>query len=283
MRWLPWLTKTQRASVLQRLNDTVSNEVCKRHWGAPAPGVSPGGTPRFYIMDIRGLFMAAGILRYTLAQFQTSVYYRGQRKDWAAQVSLLRGAATRGEARVRVQWLTEALALTKPVFDPPSPSEEREALLQHYGLHTRWLDVMDNVQMAAWFAYHGAQVEPDAVGQQDDGSGHITAIACPTKGGGYATAFDLRGKPSEWLRPHVQQAWAIRSTRPDIGLGNLHFLQASTFIVPRPLLRQWSAYETLTPEVVFPRENEDRGVYYWRRAQEQLARAGLYPPPWKKS
>ena len=52
-------------------------------------------------MDIRGLFMAAGILRYTLGQFGTRVLYRGQRKDWEAQCSLFRGVQKRA---VSVKW-----------------------------------------------------------------------------------------------------------------------------------------------------------------------------------
>ena len=39
------------------------------------------------------------------------------------------------------------------VFDPIGTDDEREALAQHYGLKTRFLDVVDNVQSALWFAY----------------------------------------------------------------------------------------------------------------------------------
>jgi hypothetical protein len=281
MRWLPWLEIDQRELVSSRIRETVASEIYTRHWGAPAPGQSPGRIPRFYIMDIRGLFMAAGILRYTLGQLGTSVFYRGQRKDWEAQVALFRGTTTRVEARERERWLEAALVEAGRVFDPPGTPDAREALLQHYGLPTRWLDVVDNAQTAAWFAYHHSVADdPGAPGERDDASGYISAIACPTDGAKYARAFDLRAKPSEWLRPHIQQAWAVRAMTPTSGLGRLYYLQICTFIVPRSLLRQWSAYDVFTPAVLFPRENEDRGVYYWRRARQALTTAGLYPPPW---
>lgn len=283
MHRLPWLTKTQRDLVSRRVVETVSQELYKRHWGAEAPGESAGRVPRFYIMDVRGLFMAAGILRYTLSQYGCAIYYRGQRKDWEPQVALLRGTHTKGDVRERVKWLEEALAVTQPVFDPPGVAEVREALLQHYGLPTRWLDVVDNAQTAAWFAHHHAESdEQNPNGSRDEASGYISALACPTDGQSYAKVIDLRVKPSEWLRPHVQQAWAIRSLRPNLGLGRFSFLQVCTFIVPRALLRQWSAYDVFTPAVFFPKENEDKGAYYWRRAEETLTSKGLLPTPWAK-
>ena len=41
-----------------------------------------------------------------------------------------------------------ALESIMPVFDPIGIDDEREALEQHYGLKTRFLDVVDNVQFA---------------------------------------------------------------------------------------------------------------------------------------
>ena len=284
MPWLPWLKKDQRDILSTRIKETVSHEICHRHWGVQAPGDSPGGIPRFYIMDIRGLFMAAGILRYTLNQYDTTVFYRGQRKDWETRISLLRDVKTKNEAQEREEWLKNALSVTQAVFDPLGGNDIREALLQHYGLPTTWLDVVDNVQTAAWFAYYNGNTEnPNDSGERDDSSGYIYAIACPNGGIQVAYACDLRTKPSEWLRPHIQQAWAIRALKPTKELGRLHYLQVCTFIVPRTLLRQWSGYDVLTSRVMFPRENEDRGVYYWQRAMEELVAAKLYPVPWKTS
>ena len=279
MRKLPWLSEVERAKVNTRIARTMAQEVYKRHWGAPAPGRSPGGASRFYIMDIRGLFMAAGILRYTLAQFATRVFYRGQSKDWEMRAALFRGASSPAAAKDRLRWLDMAVDAASPVFDPPSAPDVREALLQHYGLPTTWLDVVDNAQMACWFAAHRGDSR-HASSARDDGSGYVSALACPTGASAYARALDLRTKPSEWLRPHVQQAWALRSGKPETRLGSLSHLHVCTFIVPRPLLRQWCAYEALPPEVVFPGENEDKGLYYWSKARTELELAGFYPPPW---
>jgi|GEM_PF-4130161 len=275
MRHLPWLTESERQAFYRRLDETVSQEICHRHWGARAPGPSPSNVRRWYIMDIRGLFLAAGVLRYTLAQYQTSVLYRGQRRDWEIQVPLFRGATRRAQAKSRAAWLDTVLSEIRSVFDPAGSTEEREALAQHYGLPTRWLDLVDNVQTAAWFAYHSS-----STGDRDDSTGYIYALAHPTTSGSFTHAYDLRVKPSEWLRPHIQQAWAIRAAKPDVGLGRLSYMQVATFIVPRALLASWCGYSVFTAEVMFPNENEDRGAYYWGRAQGVLSSRGLYPPPW---
>jgi hypothetical protein len=66
-------------------------------------------------MDLRGLLLASGVLRYTLAPFGTSVFYRGQSKDWVAQVSLMRGASSRAETQARLKWLEQALGLVATV------------------------------------------------------------------------------------------------------------------------------------------------------------------------
>jgi len=278
MRHLPWLADTERQALYRRLDDTVSSELSGRHWGVRAPGPFPSDVRRWYIMDVRGLFLAAGVLRYSLAQHQTSVLYRGQCREWQIQVPLFRGVTRKAEARDRTAWLDLALSEIKPLFDPAGSPEEREALAQHYGLPTRWLDLVDNIQTAAWFAYH-----PSTTGNRDDSTGYIYALAYPSNNKMFARAFDLRVKPSEWLRPHIQQAWAIRAAKPDSGLGRLSYLQVATFIIPRALLASWCGYNVFTSEVMFPNENEDRGSYYWRRAQELLSSRGLYPPPWLKA
>ncbi|MBC8145741.1 MAG: hypothetical protein H7X80_09145, partial [bacterium] len=76
-----------------------------------------------------------------------------------------------------------------------------------------------------------------------------------------------------------QQAWGVRAQDLDTTLGNLPHLQLATFIVPRPLLRSWSAYDALPEEVMFPGRGEDSGLRYWLNAKEKLESVGLLPYP----
>jgi hypothetical protein len=273
---LPWLDKTARAQVVARLKNTASMEIEKRHWGTMAKGSSPGGGLRLYILDIRGLFLVAGVLRYTLRFHASGVLYRGQCRDWQLQPSLLRDANTKREISSRLTWLTSALAGIESLFDPIGTADEREALAQHYGLPTRWLDVVDNVQTAAWFAYHRSPTDPPG---RDDSVRYIYALAYPLAGGA-ATALDLRLKSSEWLRPHIQQAWCVRASDAMTNLGRLSHLHLATFIVPRPLLAEWCSLSALPPHVMLPNAIEDSGLRYWQRAQDSLKAKGLLPVPW---
>lgn len=262
---------------MDRIRKIASGEIEKRHWGTRAPGRSPGGAPRLYILDIRGLFLAAGVLRYTLHSHGCGLLYRGQSRDWDLRCALLRGAADKHAVSDRLTWLSKALAEITRVFDPTGTADEREALAQHYGLPTIWLDLVDHLQTAAWFAYH----RPDGDSQgRDDAVGYIYAIAHPLGTNDEATAIDLRLKPSEWLRPHVQQAWSIRTKAPSKELGRLTHLHVCTFVVPRPLLGDWSAYSAISESVMLPNEHEDSGLRYWHRAEDALKAKGLLPVPW---
>jgi hypothetical protein len=278
---LRWLGRDESDLVDRRILHTAVEQLRSRRWGALAEGHSPGGAPRLYILDIRGLFLAAGILRYTLAPYNVRVLYRGQTRDWEARAAIFRGVTCSADAQARSAWLGKVLDIIKDRFDIEGTSDAREALAQHYGLPSRWLDLVDNVQTACWFAYSDGRDEWDlAAGEVDDAVGYVHAFACPNDKVGLATAYDLREKPSTWLRPHIQQAWALRGGAPERHLGRLFRFQLVTFVVPRPLLRLWSGFDGISPRMFFPNEKEDTGLQYWRAATEDLTAQGLWPPPW---
>lgn len=102
-----------------------------------------------------------------------------------------------------------------------------EPLLQHYGLKTRWLDVVDNIWIALWFACHTqitrgryAHHERRSVGQEGTGAkayiyvfetGETESTAIPGYRVGEKTRLvDLRySVPSVYLRPHAQHGVLI--------------------------------------------------------------------------
>ena len=49
-------------------------------------------------------------------------------------------------------------AVDNEAFLPGTPAYARPAILQHYGINTKWLDVVDNIWVALWFACHEARV-----------------------------------------------------------------------------------------------------------------------------
>jgi hypothetical protein len=117
-----------------------------------------------------------------------------------------------------------------PLFEQ-IPFDAREPLLQHYGLRTTWIDLVDNVWVALWFACYNAlaikrtprylhfeQRSPD---YDPDPYSYILVIrvdnttASPSEPGllrGLSTEFvDLRiACPSIFLRPHAQHGVLFR-------------------------------------------------------------------------
>ena len=114
--------------------------------------------------------------------------------------------------------------------------DEREALCQHYGLHTRWLDIVDHIQTALWFAYDRTYVDDMREQRFDEDVGYIYIIAVPDDEA-KVKIIDLREKPSQFLRPHTQQAFAMRTTNSSKELGKLSAYQVATLIIPVQLKR----------------------------------------------
>jgi hypothetical protein len=125
-------------------------------------------------------------------------------------------------------------ARQQKVFVSNTPPYAHEALLQHYGIRTKWLDVVDNIWVALWFACHEAHVlhrdnpfmhfsrrrrpYPD---KGDPEYAYVALIqgldASPVAGspglfrGPEAELIDLRvAAPSVYIRPHAQHGLLIR-------------------------------------------------------------------------
>ena len=113
----------------------------------------------------------------------------------------------------------------------------------------------------------------------DDSVGYVQAIAIPNAD---VTVIDLRNKPSEWLRPHVQQGFAIKRNIPNAELGSFSRYLVATFIIPRENLRLWSNYDSLPHEYFYPSEAVDTGKRYWQKAQAKLKEDGIAATPPKK-
>ena len=268
MRWMYWLTTDERKQLRNRIKNTISYELSKNRWGAIAPS-SLDGIKHFYITDYRALTLAIGIIRYSLRGTNTKVFYRGLERDYSLIPSLYRSVHNETEASNMEQKLVDALETLKPHFDPLGTEDEREALCQHYGLHTRCIDLVDNIQTALWFAYDRSFIKDDREQRFDEDVGYVYVIAVPnddTK----VKIIDLREKPSNFLRPHTQQAFMMKTSNPRKELGRLSAYQAATFIVPRTLLRLWSNYDNIPSSYMYPNDVTDAGLRYWKEAVKKV-------------
>jgi hypothetical protein len=123
----------------------------------------------------------------------------------------------------------------RPVYRPST-----EPVLQHYGIKTRWLDLVDSVLHAVFFAVHSVEsaVDPDGVSwlshvQSSDEFGFIYLLDCGTErelkalqvledmiikdvsgvwmaSDGFQLCDLRRAKPSKALRLHSQHGLLCR-------------------------------------------------------------------------
>lgn len=183
------------------------------------------------------LLQVAGYLKHTESdKNKFSVYFRGQSTLYQNLMpSLYRGASSNGQKSRRdndlkkyLQKIEDDKAVLRAVSE-----KAREGLLQHYGIRTRFIDVVDNVWVALWFACHKAigsgkssdylHFEPRAVQHESaPANAYILlvrtgAIAAAEPGifeGGGTELIDLRvAVPSQFLRPHAQHGLVVRRAK----------------------------------------------------------------------
>jgi hypothetical protein len=275
---LPWLTKSERDELYKRITNSCLQQLNSRHWGTLAPGKSSYGQPKFYISDIRGLYLIAGIIKYTLGEMNTSLFYRGQTKDYPLRPSVYRNFSSTKKTLKEIENLENKLNFLKDKFVLKGPDNHREALAQHYGLKTRWLDVLDHFQTAAWFAFHRENYPIDNNAfdgcKADDDVGYIYLVACPNSNSEIVN-IDLRKMPSDWLRPHIQQAFSIKVENALDYQGDYSFLSVITLIVQRKDLEEWSNYRNLPKNFIYPNVYQDTGLKHWLNAELALIQAGI--------
>lgn len=154
-----------------------------------------------------------------------------------------------------------------------------EPLLQHYGIKTRWLDVVDNVWVALWFACH-KQVAVEnyayylrrSVAQEGvDSKAYIvvleTGVLDATDVPGYrvganARVVDLRyAVPSVYLRPHAQHGLLMAPLAVSAdSRGSLRDQVAAVVEVHTRDALEWLGTGAMTsPFVLFPPAARDEG------------------------
>lgn len=116
------------------------------------------GLPVYHVTNPHLFVQAAGYLKHTVTQSgRSSVLFRGQSKLYPAMhPSLYRGIATQAGKQSRDSRLNDYLTKIQSGQRVLRNVKQfaREPLLQHYGIRTRWIDVVDNAWVALWFACH---------------------------------------------------------------------------------------------------------------------------------
>jgi FRG domain len=193
---------------------------------------TPQGQVIFKVQDTHALIQAAGYLKHIRGCNNSElIYFRGESKLYPS----LPPTAFRGMQKQRgsANAINRINAAIKQFARPlgSTGAYAHEALLQHYGLKTTWIDLVDNIWVALWFACHTAHTRGSCgeylhferrVPRKDPTSkAYILLVAAdavapdPKKPGFYSGSntelLDLRiAAPSVFLRPHAQHGLLMR-------------------------------------------------------------------------
>ena len=200
--------------------------------------VDDSGFKVFHAPTTHSFIQAAGYLKHTRAKkANKGVFFRGQTKLFPEfSPTLLRGIKQGPSCQRRLALIGDFLQEIETSGNAMRavPSFCREALLQHYGVKTTWIDVVDNMWIALWFACHNAIT----IGRSNEYLHFEKRMVEPGKmvAGKYAyvillesayftpvekqhgnwiddrsETIDLRiSAPSQFVRPHAQHGLLIR-------------------------------------------------------------------------
>lgn len=280
MNWMEWLDDNTRNMLRFELSHTLTDELAKRHWGV-LKSKKDSELIEYFITDLRGLSLAMGLIRYTLKNSGARVVYRGQDRDYPLLPSLYRTCRSSEDIELLEDRLKEVLDIISDEFYPEGSCEEREAVCQHYGMPTRFLDVADNIQTALWFAYDRTTVDKGREVLDSDDVGYINILAVPDDPK-QIKVVDLRDQPSKFLRLHTQQAFAMKKAAPGRDDGLFNPYNAAKFLIPRDLLRLWSNHDNIPYEYMFPSESLDEGLRCWEALESKLKENDIEPEKYLK-
>lgn len=235
------------------------------------------------------LIQAAGYLKYNLARNKgLGVFFRGQTRLYKELSPTLLRKVKDGSLSLKMQELLNNFLAKVDTDKKALRSVDpfcREALLQHYGVRTTWLDVVDNIWIALWFACHHARVFgwpeeymhfekriPNHLGDEEYAYVLLLASAyfdpIPGEPGHYknknhrSETIDLRvAAPSHFVRPHAQHGILVRrlskTGRPVCDYRPLH---VGTIRVRLSAALDWlGTAATLTSHSLFPPAFYDYG------------------------
>lgn len=188
------------------------------------------------VEESHALIMAAGYLKHNTLE---GIYFRGQGKFYDEfRPALYRGVYTDASKYSREKRLNKKIGEYReacPAFSKFG-SYAAEPLLQHYGLQTTWLDLVDNIWVALWFACHEAKSTRDGhflhfqkrVPDKENKYAYIYLIGADLEkrrrskpgywNGKDTELVDLRiAAPSYFLRPHAQHGLLFRCRGEEAG------------------------------------------------------------------
>lgn len=182
---------------------------------------------------------------------KSKIYFRGESKSHSGIIpSLYRGEGLNNEKIKNRTLAYNCLVKSLPELFKSYrfKKEDVNPLLQHYGVKTNWIDLVDNLYIAIWFALY----------KNSSNNGYIK-IVCENNEDDNLTISDLRENHSSLsLRPHCQHGISATKKITDWNLNNINFEDylVATVEFPNNKLFELKG-EMFTESYMFPKQKWD--------------------------
>lgn len=112
------------------------------------------------IIEIPSPQLLAGFAGYLKYQCSGKIFYRGEKHFHDTTISsLFRSVKATDEINSRKIAFDELVKSLPVLYKPRRFTKDFSPLLQHYGINTDWLDLVDNIFVALWFSNHESTEE----------------------------------------------------------------------------------------------------------------------------
>ncbi|MFZ2956553.1 MAG: FRG domain-containing protein [Candidatus Ozemobacteraceae bacterium] len=268
------MTNTNRNKRLFEGTEKIKSIVKKNHLEDEIEVLSYQKLPCIRVNSYRALIRIVGYFKYTE---KSSVVLRGQDRCYRSLKASLHRKKSPQSGKEIQRFLSDIQKILDADKDPIN-GLTTEPLLQHYGINTRWLDVVDSVPHAVFFASYKHVVSPFnnqlfsyipsneecgviyliGLGDQKPIRKCRRIVSGLYKCSNNLKLVDLRkNKPSIALRPHAQHGLLISSTDLQTDIWDR---LVARIIFPNELGRRWINSQAFEPCELFPHRHWD-GIY----------------------
>ena len=252
------------------------------------------GLPVLQVATLSSFIQAMGYPKY-LCGPDSQIVFRGQTRLHSTGVdnngryrflpsAFRHGGKQKGRqiAIESIQYRIKAIRETNKTLADENKFPDRivEAILQQYGPESTWIDAVDNIWVALWFACHKVDdFHPDPKKRPKDDRNFIHMVRrdprTEKKSDRFAYVLLLEGKddkenhttelvdlrreiPSYFIRPHVQHGLLVRA-RNGNDMNMFSLIQGIIRIKLEDALEWLGTGRILSPEMMIPNPNYDCG------------------------
>lgn len=177
------------------------------------------------VSDIYRLIQVMGYFKHVASQVGKLIFMRGQDKLYESLCPAIYRDIGSFESKLVVESdLRDAVNKFKCARGDIGKIKEYklEPILQHYGINTTWIDLVDNIWVALWFAAN--KYNKNLLRYERVSSGEFVYIIIVAVDDGFSDrgviagleteVIDLRiSAPSYFIRPHAQHGLLFRSSK----------------------------------------------------------------------